>query len=144
VKAYIRKRLDALDAPASRAALRPFVLIDITKLPDADRESYWCGDDAVLTRHGARVGVESSPGTIHTPVISLHPESRQEWLITRDMDDDDLEAYEQRMIREDACRKREAQAEQERQKTEAMNAKVRYDYSGYPTIDDGVVGTPST
>lgn len=56
------------------------------------------------------------------------------------MDEDDLEAFEQRQVRNDERREREAQAERERVALEAVQdeGRVRYDYSGYP-INDGRV-----
>lgn len=55
------------------------------------------------------------------------------------MDEDDLEAFEQRQVREDERREREARDATEaafRARGEAAEAEgVRYDYSGYPIPD---------
>lgn len=140
MKASTLKRLADIGQAVDRASLQPLVLVAMAKFDPVDRDAYWDGDDAVLTRYGARDGAESSPGTVHTLVISLHPESLQEWLTTRDMDDDDLEAYEQRHIHQQERRKRDAREERERAALEAVRdaGRVRYDYSGYP-INDGRV-----
>lgn len=72
-------------------------------------------------------------------VISLHPESRKGWLTTQDMDDDDLDEYEHRTIREDERREwavRNAAEAAFWARAEATEAEgVRYDYSGYPIPD---------
>lgn len=56
------------------------------------------------------------------------------------MDDDDLEAFEQRRIYEQERRERDAREERERAALEAVRdvGRARYDYSGYP-INDGRV-----
>lgn len=138
MKAKLLKRLEALEQAANRATTRLLVLIDVTKLPEADREAYWSGDDAVLQRYAARDGAEMSQGTIiHTLVISVHPKLRQEWLATVNLDEDDLEAHEQRAILREQRREREARDAQERSALEAVRdaGRVRYDYSGYPIRD---------
>jgi hypothetical protein len=141
MRATTRKRLLALEAAAKLTTARPLVLIDVMKLPEADRDAYWSGDDVLLTRYGARDGDEAAPGTIHTLVISLHLESRREWLTTRDMNEEELEDHEQRQIHEEARREREAQAERERASLAVFRdahprAVIGYDREGRPVYDD--------
>ncbi len=84
-----------------------------------------------MTRFG--VPADSPSGMIHTIVIDLNPECRTKWLTTVDMDDHDLEAFEQREILNEQRREQEAREQQERAKLEALReAQPRYDYSGYP------------
>lgn len=115
MKASILKRLEALEAAATAVTARPIVLIDITKLPDADRDAFWSGDDMVLTRYGLPDG-PVAPGRVHTLVISIHPETREAWVSTVDLDDDDLDEYEQRMIREEERRERKAREREQSEK----------------------------
>ncbi len=70
---------------ASHVAPLPTVLIEAHRFDAVDRDAYWSGDDSVLTRYGARDGLESTSGNLHTLVISIHPELRESWLVSRDM-----------------------------------------------------------
>lgn len=72
-----------------------------------------------MTRLG--VPANATPGIVHTVVIDLHPEGRSRWLTTTDMDDDDLEAYEQQLIRQE-----EREAREERDKAERAKLAVIY------------------
>ncbi len=65
MRASILRRLKALEAVAQQATTQPLVLIESHLFDPVDRDAYWAGDDAVLTRYGARDGAQSLPG--------LHP-----------------------------------------------------------------------
>lgn len=133
MKASTLKRPAEIEQVADRASMQPLVLIDVLTFDPADRDAYWSGDDGVLTRYGGRDGIESKPGMILYPCDQPHPKSPEGWLTTRDMDEDELESFEQRQIHEEQRREREAAAERERLKVEAMNAaRVRHNYAGYP------------
>lgn len=125
------KRLEELEQAANRVTLPPLLLVDVTKFDGSDRDAYWQGDTTVMTRSG--VPADSPSGMIHTLVIDLNPECRAKWLTTVDMDDEDLEAFEQRQILDEQRRERDARDQQERARLEAWReAEPRYDHSGYP------------
>jgi hypothetical protein len=76
MKASILKRLQRLEHTASGQERVPLVLIDVTKMPEVDREAYWAGDEDVLRRNGAPNPADCLPGLVHTLVIDSHPECR--------------------------------------------------------------------
>jgi predicted membrane-bound mannosyltransferase len=53
MKVSIRKRLERLENAASGHPRMPIVLIDVTKMPKADRAAHRAGDVGVLQRYGA-------------------------------------------------------------------------------------------
>jgi hypothetical protein len=123
MRATLLKRIEALEAAAKQATARPLVLVDVTKMPEHERDAYWAGDDAVLTRHGARDGEDVEPGTIHTLVISVHEAARDAWQSTGELDDDALEAQERR---EEAEGRRRAAEERERAHRARIAAQTPY------------------
>lgn len=119
MKPSILKRIESLEQSAIQRSRPPLWLLDILTLDLADREEYWSGDaNAVLTRIGVPVGGEST-GQIRTIQIDIHPESRDRWLETHDLDETALEDYEQRVILED--QRREA-AERDARERAALDA----------------------
>lgn len=92
-----------------------------------------------MTRIGVQVA--SPAGMIHTIVIVLNPECRAKWLTTVNMDDDDLEEFEQREILNEQRREQEAREQQERAKLEAWReaqprAIIGHDRAGNPVYDN--------
>jgi hypothetical protein len=88
MKASTRKRLQALEQAVEVEQVRPVVIIDVTKLPAAEREAYWAGDETVLRKYGAPDPVECPPGQIHTIVVDVHPAARERWPMDTDREDD--------------------------------------------------------
>jgi hypothetical protein len=76
MKVSIRKRLERLENAASGHPRMPIVLIDVTKMPKADRAAHRAGDVGVLQRYGAPDPAECRAGRIHTIVIDLHSACR--------------------------------------------------------------------
>lgn len=114
--------------------LPPLPLVDVTWFDGAGGDVHWQGIPRSLTRCG--VPADSPSGMIHTLVIDLNPECRAKWLTTVDMDDDDLEAYEQCEILNEQRREQEVRDEQERAKLEAWReAEARFDHAGYPIVE---------
>lgn len=70
MKASTLKRPADIGQAVDRASLQPLVLVAMAKFDPVDRDAYWDGDDAVLTRYGGRDGAESSPGT-SIPLLSV-------------------------------------------------------------------------
>ncbi len=138
MKPIILRRLEALERVVDQSSRPPVQLIDVLKLDPVDREACWSGPEgeiAVLSRMGVPVGGEST-GHIHTIQIDIHPESRDRWLETHDLDETALDDYEQRVIFEDQRRKREERDARERAAMDAVKAaEPRYDYAGYPLQD---------
>jgi len=79
VRASILRRLADLEAVAARRATPPIILIDVTKLPDGDRDAYWSGDGSVLARHGVPDHEALPAEYIATIVIDLTPSRRVAW-----------------------------------------------------------------
>lgn len=87
-------------------------------LEPADREAYWQGDDAVLTRLG--VPVDAPTGRIHTLIIDVHESCRETWQ-EQDLDDEELETLERR---QEADERRRAAEERERACREQLAAEA--------------------
>ncbi len=100
MKPNLLRRLESLESIVEQTARPPFRLVDVLTLEAAEREEYWSGPEgeiAVLTRIGVPVDSPTGSG-IHTVIVDLGESSRDKWLATAGMDDDDLEAFEQRAI----------------------------------------------
>ena|GEM_PF-2641324 len=80
MKASILRRLADLEAVAAIRSTPPMILIDVTKLPDGDRDAYWGGDLTVLTRHGAPDHEALPAGFIASIIIDVTPSRRDAWL----------------------------------------------------------------
>ncbi len=89
MKASILKRLQNLEQAASGHARLPLVLIDVTKIPEADRNAYRAGDETILLRFGAPDPAQMPPGQIHTIVIDLHPAFSDRRLEVDDFEEND-------------------------------------------------------
>lgn len=122
MKVEILRRIAALEQTADRTDRPPLQLLNILALEPVDREEYWSGPEgevAVLTRIGIPIGGEAT-GYIHTIQIDIHSESRNRWLETHDLDETDLEAFEQSEILNEQRREKEARDEQERAAMDAI------------------------
>lgn len=51
MKTSILERLEALERAASQTAISRLRIIDLTQIPDEDRDAYWSGDVDVLNRY---------------------------------------------------------------------------------------------
>lgn len=111
MKATSLKRLTALEQAAIPNTRPPRRLAEARRFAHDDQLAFWSGDQTVLSRYG--LPDDRAPtGSIRALVINVHPASREDWLATIDLDDDDeLEAFEQRRINDELRREREAKAE---------------------------------
>src|SRR5690606_23727290 len=99
MRASILKRIEALEQAANTRTYPRLTFVDVLQFPDDDRNAYWDGDESVLSRYAPDVS-DLPSDVIHTVVISLNPDSRDAWEATRDMTDDEQEAYDDARIRE--------------------------------------------
>jgi hypothetical protein len=107
MKASIVKRLEALEKAVVQTTVPRLTIVDVHALPDADREGFWNGNTGILDRYAPPVA-DLPPGIITTMVVSLCPESRDEWRQTRGMTDAEQAANHARRIAEEDRREREA------------------------------------
>lgn len=139
MKASIIKRIEALEQAAVQVARHPLILIDVTKFDSPDRSAYWDGDNTVLTRYGLQEEPVEA-GTIHSIVIDLHPQARERWLETRDLDEGDLDAFEQQRTLDDRRRAKAGREQAERERLAAIaaaepRAVIGWDREGNPVFD---------
>jgi hypothetical protein len=132
VKADLLRRLQAVEAALAYEHVKPLAVVDVLKMSDDDRSAYWNGDDAILTRYGARHGQEGPAQGIHTLVIDMHESARQRWLATRNLSDEELEAQDLRQLN--------AEQEAERSAAPAAQAATQsvwgYSADGQPIYDN--------
>jgi hypothetical protein len=118
----LRGVIDITESSHERVTIPPLQLVDVMTFDPVDREAYWSGPEgeiAVLTRIGVPLDTPAGSG-IHTIIVDLNDASRDQWKASAGMDDDALEAFEQRAILEDQRREKEAQAERERAAMDAI------------------------
>ncbi len=142
MRASILRRLADLEAVAALRATPPMILIDVTKLPDGDRDAYWGGNPSVLTRHGCPDPEALPAGFIATIVIDLTPSRREAWMTGygRDEPPEANDAREGRggMAPEDVARVRaDVAATRERAMAETKTRAVwSHAVDGSPIYDD--------
>jgi hypothetical protein len=120
------KRLEALEQAANTRTFPRLTFVNVLQLPDDDREAYWSGDVDVLNRYAPPVP-DLPPGTIHTIIVTLNPESRSIWEQARGMSDEEYDAWDEQRIRESERKAPEPVPE--------AKSEARYDWNGYPIID---------
>lgn len=94
-RAVILQRLEALEVAVSPTPAQRLAFVDVTKLPDADRERYRRGERSVFDRH-------ANPG-VRSIVVSLHPAVRASWEATRDMTEEQRGAHDMEQDRREAA-----------------------------------------
>jgi hypothetical protein len=90
MKASIRKRLQRLESTASAHQRAQIALVNVTKMPKADRDAYWAGDDGLLLWYGAPHPADCPPGLVHTIVIDSHPLCHGDRDAPEDVDEGDV------------------------------------------------------
>lgn len=99
MRASILKRLEALEQAVNRHARPQLRFVDVLQFSDDDRDAYWDGDEAVLSRYAPDLP-DLPSDIIHTVVVSLNRDSRDAWEATRHLTDDELDAYNDALIQE--------------------------------------------
>lgn len=122
MKADILRRLEALERTVDQTSRPPLRLIDVLTLEALDRDEYWSGPEgeiAVLTRIGVPLDIPAGSG-IRTIIVDVGAASRDRWHATAGLDDDALEAVEQREILNDRRREKEDRHAKERAVMDAI------------------------
>lgn len=97
MKSDVLRRLEALERALSPVVYPVLTITEVHRQPDAIRERYWNGD---MTALDIPSYPDLPPGTIHTIIVDLGAESRDAWEQTRNMTDDEYEAWDEARIRE--------------------------------------------
>ncbi len=133
MKPDLLRRLKAVERAIEQTSRPPLRLVDVMTFDPVDREAFW--DNGVMPP--IAIPVDTPPGSIHTLVIDLHESSRDRWHATGDMDDEDLETFEQGEILNEQRREAEERDARERAAMDAIRAaEPRYDFSGYPVVSE--------
>lgn len=146
MRASVLKELADLKAAANVRSRPPLVLVDVMAWPDGDRDAYWAAEaagdgetvDDLIERQTGQRPEPSEPGAIGMVVVSLGEASRADWLRTRHLDDDALEAEQERRVRDEDHAARDAQEralieEAARRSVPDLPPGVwGYDRAGYP------------
>lgn len=126
MKASVLKVLDDLEAAAKVRSRPPVALFDARDIEP--------GDFGVFLESVRR---SDQPREIVAVIVSIHPACRADWLATRHLDDDQLEADAERRVLRDDEAERQALIDQAAQAAESRPRSVwTYDSDGSPVYDD--------